>query len=159
MLGLGAHVLGVNAALRDVLRELLDDRRLGSDRVGGEEPAARGQRALGGPELDRVLGPVPLAVVVGGGLGTAIAYPIAKALAEAGASVCVGTWPPALGIFETLLRRIVDCAERGEDISFDIVSRIDPQDRDVIFGTGPPSPLPDAVQQLIDALVEIGVEA
>ena len=29
----------------------------------------------------------------------------AKALAEAGASVCVGTWPPALGIFETLLRR------------------------------------------------------
>jgi len=36
-----------------------------------------------------------------GGLG----FGIAKALAEAGASVCVGTWPPALGIFETLLRR------------------------------------------------------
>jgi enoyl-[acyl-carrier protein] reductase I len=36
-----------------------------------------------------------------GGLG----WGIAKALAEAGASVCVGTWPPALGIFETLLRR------------------------------------------------------
>ena len=36
-----------------------------------------------------------------GGLGWAIA----KALAEAGASVCVATWPPALGIFETLLRR------------------------------------------------------
>src|SRR5689334_8025634 len=32
-------------------------------------------------------------------------FAIAKALAEAGASVCVGTWPPALGIFETLLRR------------------------------------------------------
>ncbi len=30
---------------------------------------------------------------------------IAKALIEAGASVCIGTWPPALGIFETLLRR------------------------------------------------------
>jgi enoyl-[acyl-carrier protein] reductase I len=30
---------------------------------------------------------------------------IAKALAEAGATVCVGTWPPALGIFQTLLRR------------------------------------------------------
>src|SRR5688572_8518321 len=30
---------------------------------------------------------------------------IAKKLAEAGASVCLGTWPPALGIFETLLRR------------------------------------------------------
>jgi enoyl-[acyl-carrier protein] reductase I len=36
-----------------------------------------------------------------GGFG----FAIAKMLAEAGASVCVGTWPPALGIFETLLRR------------------------------------------------------
>ncbi len=36
-----------------------------------------------------------------GGFG----FAIAKALAEAGASVCVGTWPPALGIFETLMRR------------------------------------------------------
>lgn len=32
-------------------------------------------------------------------------FAIAKALAEAGATVCVGTWPPALGIFTTLLRR------------------------------------------------------
>ena len=32
-------------------------------------------------------------------------FAIAKALAEAGASVCVGTWPPALNIFEALLRR------------------------------------------------------
>jgi enoyl-[acyl-carrier protein] reductase I len=32
-------------------------------------------------------------------------FAIAKALAEAGASVCIGCWPPALGIFETLLRR------------------------------------------------------
>ena len=32
-------------------------------------------------------------------------FAIAKALAEAGASVCVGTWPPAMNIFETLLRR------------------------------------------------------
>lgn len=32
-------------------------------------------------------------------------FAIAKSLAEAGASVCVGTWPPALGVFETLLRR------------------------------------------------------
>ncbi len=30
---------------------------------------------------------------------------IARALAEAGASVCIGTWPPTLGILETLLRR------------------------------------------------------
>ena len=36
-----------------------------------------------------------------GGFG----FAIAKSLAEAGASVCVATWPPALGIFETLLRR------------------------------------------------------
>src|SRR5207248_4415218 len=32
-------------------------------------------------------------------------FAISKALAEAGASVCVGTWPPALNIFETLIRR------------------------------------------------------
>ena len=32
-------------------------------------------------------------------------FAIAKALAEAGASVLVGTWPPALNIFETLIRR------------------------------------------------------
>lgn len=32
-------------------------------------------------------------------------FAIAKALAEAGATVCVGTWPPALGIFQKLLER------------------------------------------------------
>ncbi len=36
-----------------------------------------------------------------GGFG----FAIAKALAEAGASVCVATWPPALGIFTTMLER------------------------------------------------------
>jgi enoyl-[acyl-carrier protein] reductase I len=36
-----------------------------------------------------------------GGFG----FAIAKALAQAGATVCLGTWPPALGIFQTLLRR------------------------------------------------------
>jgi enoyl-[acyl-carrier protein] reductase I len=36
-----------------------------------------------------------------GGFG----FAISKALAEAGASVCVGTWPPALGIFQKLLER------------------------------------------------------
>ncbi len=36
-----------------------------------------------------------------GGFG----FAIAKALAEAGASVCVGSWPPALGIFQKLLER------------------------------------------------------
>lgn len=36
-----------------------------------------------------------------GGFG----FAIAKALAEAGASICLGTWPPALGIFATMLER------------------------------------------------------
>lgn len=36
-----------------------------------------------------------------GGFG----FAIAKALAEAGASITVGTWPPAMGIFEALLER------------------------------------------------------
>jgi enoyl-[acyl-carrier protein] reductase I len=32
-------------------------------------------------------------------------FAIARALIEAGATVCLGTWPPALGIFKTLLER------------------------------------------------------
>src|SRR5258708_12664236 len=32
-------------------------------------------------------------------------FAIAKALTEAGASVCTGTWPPALNIFQNLLDR------------------------------------------------------
>jgi enoyl-[acyl-carrier protein] reductase I len=36
-----------------------------------------------------------------GGFG----FAIAKALAEAGATICVGSWPPALGIFTKLLER------------------------------------------------------
>ena len=36
-----------------------------------------------------------------GGFG----FAIAKALSEAGATVCVGTWPPTLNIFEALLSR------------------------------------------------------
>jgi enoyl-[acyl-carrier protein] reductase I len=32
-------------------------------------------------------------------------FAIAKALAEAGASIVLGTWPPALGIFESMLER------------------------------------------------------
>jgi enoyl-[acyl-carrier protein] reductase I len=32
-------------------------------------------------------------------------FAIAKALAEAGASICVGSWPPALGIFTKLIER------------------------------------------------------
>ncbi|HSC87762.1 MAG TPA: enoyl-[acyl-carrier-protein] reductase [Polyangiaceae bacterium] len=36
-----------------------------------------------------------------GGFG----FAIAKALAECGATVCAASWPPAMGIFETMLRR------------------------------------------------------
>lgn len=36
-----------------------------------------------------------------GGFG----FAIARAFAEAGASICVGTWPPALNIFQNLLER------------------------------------------------------
>src|SRR5688572_25185471 len=36
-----------------------------------------------------------------GGFG----FAIAKSLAEAGATICVGSWPPALGIFTKLLER------------------------------------------------------
>ena len=36
---------------------------------------------------------------------SAFVSPVGAAGAEAGAAVCVGTWPPALNIFETLLRR------------------------------------------------------
>jgi enoyl-[acyl-carrier protein] reductase I len=36
-----------------------------------------------------------------GGFG----FAIARSLAEAGATICVGTWPPAMSIFTTMLRR------------------------------------------------------
>src|ERR1700709_2448996 len=36
-----------------------------------------------------------------GGFG----FAIAKSLAEAGATGCLGTWPPAMGIFEAMLER------------------------------------------------------
>jgi len=36
-----------------------------------------------------------------GGFG----FAIAKAMAEAGATICLGTWPPAMGIFMNLLER------------------------------------------------------
>jgi enoyl-[acyl-carrier protein] reductase I len=60
-----------------------------------------------------------------GGFG----FAIAKALAEAGATVCVGTWPPALGIFETLLRRgKLDESRRfenGEKLAFERIYPLD----------------------------------
>lgn len=45
------------------------------------------------------------AIVAGVADDAGFGFAIAKALAEAGASVCVGTWPPALNIFQALLDR------------------------------------------------------
>jgi enoyl-[acyl-carrier protein] reductase I len=45
------------------------------------------------------------ALVAGVADDVGFGFAIARSLAEAGASVCLGCWPPALGIFETLLRR------------------------------------------------------
>ena len=60
-----------------------------------------------------------------GGFG----FAIAKAMAEAGASVCVGTWPPALNIFRTLLERgKIDDARRMSDGSLLTFERIYPLD-------------------------------
>lgn len=62
-----------------------------------------------------------------GGFG----FAIAKALAEAGASVCVGTWPPALGIFRTLLERgKFDQARTLKDGTLLTFERIYPLDAD-----------------------------
>ena len=65
-----------------------------------------------------------------GGFG----FAIAKALAEAGASVCVGTWPPALTIFMNLLERgKMDESRRMTDGSLLEFERIYPLD--AVFDT------------------------
>jgi enoyl-[acyl-carrier protein] reductase I len=45
------------------------------------------------------------ALVAGVSDDSGFGFAIAKTLAEAGASVCLGSWPPALGIFTKLLER------------------------------------------------------
>jgi enoyl-[acyl-carrier protein] reductase I len=45
------------------------------------------------------------ALVAGVADDAGFGFAIAKALAEAGATVCLGTWPPALNIFKNLLER------------------------------------------------------
>jgi enoyl-[acyl-carrier protein] reductase I len=56
-------------------------------------------------------------------------FAIAKALAEAGASVSVGTWPPALNIFRTLIQRgKLDESRRltnGELLTFEQIYPLD----------------------------------
>ena len=45
------------------------------------------------------------ALVAGVADDNGFGFAISKALAEAGATVCTATWPPALNIFRTLLER------------------------------------------------------
>src|SRR5438477_11527575 len=60
-----------------------------------------------------------------GGFG----FAIAKALAEAGATVCVGTWPPAFTIFKTMLERgKLDASlamSRGQKLAFERIYPLD----------------------------------
>src|SRR6266545_292051 len=56
-------------------------------------------------------------------------FAIAKALAEAGATVCTGTWPPALNIFLNLLERgKIDDSRRLADGSLLAFEKIYPLD-------------------------------
>ncbi|HEX3595461.1 MAG TPA: enoyl-[acyl-carrier-protein] reductase [Polyangiaceae bacterium] len=60
-----------------------------------------------------------------GGFG----WSIAKSLAEAGATVCAGTWPPALNIFKTMLERgKFDASRKMSDGSLLDFERIYPLD-------------------------------
>jgi enoyl-[acyl-carrier protein] reductase I len=69
------------------------------------------------------------ALVAGVADDAGFGFAIAKALAEAGASVCVGTWPPALNIFLNLLERgKMDESRRlssGELLSFEKIYPLD----------------------------------
>lgn len=62
-----------------------------------------------------------------GGFG----FAIAKSLIEAGATVVVGSWPPALGIFETLLSRgKMDASRKLSDGSLLSFEKVYPLDAD-----------------------------
>ncbi|HEX9295680.1 MAG TPA: enoyl-[acyl-carrier-protein] reductase [Polyangiaceae bacterium] len=56
-------------------------------------------------------------------------FAIAKALAEAGATVCLGTWPPALNIFRSFLERgKIDASlqmSNGEKLKFERIYPLD----------------------------------
>lgn len=69
------------------------------------------------------------ALVAGVADDNGFGFAIAKALAEAGASVCVATWPPALTIFLNLLERgKIDDSRRMTDGSLLNFERIYPLD-------------------------------
>jgi len=69
------------------------------------------------------------ALVAGVADDAGFGFAIAKALAEAGATVCVGTWPPALNIFLNLLERgKMDESRRlssGELLTFEKIYALD----------------------------------
>jgi len=69
------------------------------------------------------------ALVAGVADDAGFGFAIAKALAEAGANVCVGTWPPALNIFLNLLERgKMDESRRlssGELLTFEKIYPLD----------------------------------
>lgn len=61
--------------------------------------------------------------------GNGFGYAIARALVEAGASVCFGVWPPALGVYERLAALgKLDSARRLEDGSLFEPERVYPLD-------------------------------
>lgn len=72
-------------------------------------------------------------------------FAIAKSLAQAGATVCLGTWPPAFGIFKTLLERgKLDeslALDGGGKLSFE---RIYPLDADFDVRSDMPSELAES---------------
>lgn len=69
------------------------------------------------------------ALVAGVADDAGFGFAIAKALAEAGATVCAGTWPPALNIFQNLLERgKIDESRRMPDGSLLGFERIYPLD-------------------------------
>jgi enoyl-[acyl-carrier protein] reductase I len=69
------------------------------------------------------------ALVAGVADDAGFGFAIAKALAEAGASVCVATWPPALNIFLNLIERgKIDDARRMPNGSLLAFERIYPLD-------------------------------
>ena len=69
------------------------------------------------------------ALVAGVADDVGFGFAIARALADAGASVCLACWPPALGIFETLLRRgKLDASRRlsdGRELQFERIYPLD----------------------------------
>jgi enoyl-[acyl-carrier protein] reductase I len=69
------------------------------------------------------------ALVAGVADDVGFGFAIARTLADAGASVCLGCWPPAMGIFETLLRRgKLDASRRlsnGQMLEFERVYPLD----------------------------------